>query len=497
LEDVLFLINITDKKCGNCKLTYEGQFTNFSHRHTLGYFLFLMLSLGILLGCNFPSQVISKTTIIPPSAVLSTPSPAQLANPGISILSPTAHSSTQNPQVSVTATSTETITPTTDFFAKEYPLSNNQYIIPLSIRHITKDIATLFFEISEPANGKLVFGSTDPGNSTQGEIPFTTDDTRHMITLDNLSPGVNYQALVLLGNTNKGFQAPTYNGASWGKVNFRTASDEIPIRVGVLGDASFGDDATKMLIELMASQKLDFVIHTGDVVYETDNSDLVNSYTLKFFEPFSPLLHQMPVYTVLGNHDYDSVVEWQGAPFYDYAFPAFPDPDFSYPESRRENQYYAIAYQDVQFLMLDSQVLFGEEGRAEQEAWMKERLSDRHYRVTIPIFHVASYSSSAVHPDDSLPVRYSWQPIFESAHVPVAFSGHFHHYERLIVNGITCIVSGGGSSTLYAEGSQLPGSQIYVRRTHFVLVEIYTDRIELTAIAKEGDTIDRVIIPLK
>jgi len=362
---------------------------------------------------------------------------------------------------------------------------------------VSGESASLFFELSNPTYGRLVYRSIDPEHPMQGEVTFSADETRHMITFENLLPGIQYQALVLLGSNEADFQQPTFNRATWGAVSYKTASDEIPIKVGVLGDASFGDDATQTLITLMASQDLDFVLNTGDVVYETDNSDLINSYTQKYFEPFSPLLHQMPVYTVMGNHDYDWSLNWQGAPFYDYAFPPFPDPNFSYPTSRRGNQYYAIAYQDVQILMLDSQVLFGVEGRAEEEAWMKERLSDTRYRITIPVFHVAPYSSSAVHPDDSLPVRYSWLPIFESANVPIAFSGHFHHYERLNVNNITYIVTGGGSSTLYAQGSQLAESEIYVRRTHFVRMDIFKDRIEISAIAKEGDTIDQATILLR
>ena len=300
--------------------------------------------------------------------------------------------------------------------------------------------------------------------------------------------------MVLIGSDAEHLAQPGFAGAEWGPVRFRTPSGEIPLRVGVLGDASFGDQATTQLVELMAGQDLDFVIHTGDVVYDTDSSDLVNSYTTRFFQPFSPLLHQLPVYTVLGNHDYDAAVRWQGAPFYDHAFPPYPDPDFSYPETRRANQYYAFDIGDMQFLMLNSQTFFGVDGRAEQDAWLAERLADPRYRITIPIFHVAPYSSSIVHPDDGLPVRYTWNPLFEQADVPLSFSGHFHHYERFMAGGITYIVSGGGSSTLYAQGALLPESQIYARRTHFVLMEIYENRIELTAISKEGETLDQATV---
>jgi predicted phosphodiesterase len=394
-----------------------------------------------------------------------------------------------------TETPLPTLTPTPDYFLQDYPLSNIEYVIPLTVRHVSDNRVTFFFELQNPAGGMLVYRSVDA--QFQGEIEFSADKTRHMITVENLSPGTAYEAMILLTGSTGNFQSPNFAGKEWDRIQFRTATNQWPLRVGVLGDASFGDEATQRLVELIAAQDLDYLIHTGDVVYETDSSDVQNSYLRKFFEPFSLLLHQGPIYTVLGNHDYDSTVQWEGAPFYDYAFPPFPDPNFSYPETRRGNQYYAISYQDIQFLMLDTHIFAGGSGRDEQDAWLQSRLDDPRFRVTIPIFHVAPFSSSIVHPDDGKPVRLSWNWRFEEANVPLVLSGHFHHYERLISNGITYIVSGGGSSTLYAQGELLPESKIYARRTHFVLLEIFKDHINLTAVSLDGDIIDQTTINLE
>jgi predicted phosphodiesterase len=246
----------------------------------------------------------------------------------------------------------------------------------------------------------------------------------------------------------------------------------------------------------MVSHNPDFVIHTGDVVAEIqENNGPVEAYALKFYKTLSPLLHQLPVYTVIGNHDYDAAARWQDSYFYYYAFPPITDQRFINPPQKRDNQYYAFAYNDIQFLMLDSQVFFGASGREEQETWMTERLSDPRFRYTIPVFHVPPFFSGSVHPDDQLPVRQFWHPIFVPAHIPLVFSGHSHHYERLEADGIAYIVSGGGSGTLYASGEILPESQLYSRRTHFVFMEIYRDHIELTAIDKEGELFDQAVIP--
>ena len=356
----------------------------------------------------------------------------------------------------------------------------------------------LFFELSETRNGILVYKTLDGDTPQQVEIPFSTEKRRHLVTLVNLLPGSAYQAAVFVMNDQGGLEKPAFTGEDWGSVAFSTASGQEPLRIGVLGDASFGDQATSELIMRMATYPLDFVLHTGDVVDVTEqDADPYQSYIQKFFTPFAPLLHKMPVYTVLGNHDYDRDIQLESQPYYDYAFPAFGGLISNTSVSPERNQYYSFVYNNIQFLMLDSQVFFGVEGRETQEQWLDQRLADPNYRFTIPIFHVSPFSSSIVHPQDGLPVRYTWTPKFAGANVPVVFSGHYHHYERSMESGVTYIVSGGGSSILYAKGETLPQSQIYVPKTHFILMEIYSDRIQLTAIGLDGVTIDQTAIPLQ
>ena len=266
----------------------------------------------------------------------------------------------------------------------------------------------------------------------------------------------------------------------------------------MIGDASFGDEATFDLVEQMATADLDFVLHVGDVVDETTwGVDPFVSYAKKYYSPFEPLLSQMPVYTVPGNHDYDLDIRWQEQPFYYYAFPPFNDPAIPGQSEQDHNQYYAFAYGDIQFVMLDSQVFFGVAGREQQNEWLAERLADSDFRTTIPLFHVAPFSSSAVHATNSLPVRDGWASLFQEAHVPLVFSGHFQSYERFLVNGVNYLVTGGGSSTLYASGNLLPSSKAFFRTTHYVLGELDETGLSLSAIALGGEVLDQLQIPLK
>ncbi len=375
------------------------------------------------------------------------------------------------------------------------PLAEVGYTIPLTIRHVTQNTVTLFFELDLPTPGSLFIRPREAAMQTI-EVGLDPAQTRHLLTVGDLIPDTRYEAVVAIETAENGFQQPGFLSHAWGPVSFQTASETGPLRIGIIGDASFGDPVTDALVKEMADAELDFVLHTGDVVDETEqNVDPFRSYAEKFYTPFAPLLTQMPVYTVIGNHDYDLDIRWLDAPFYYYAFPPFPDPLFPAQGDMPQNQYYAFAYQDIQFLMLDSQVLFGQPGREEQQAWLAERLADPGFRMTIPVLHVSPFSSSSVHATDSLPVRYEWVPLFEAADVPVVFSGHFHQYERLQKDGVTYIVSGGGSSTLYVPGELLPESEVFRRQSHYVLLEIDDEGMRLSALALGGEVIDRLSLP--
>ena len=376
-------------------------------------------------------------------------------------------------------------------------LSAISYRIPLTIRHVTGDSAVLFFELSEPAAGTVYLrpiGSGDP----QQEVDFSATETRHQIIFEKLLPGRRFQATVALETPEHDSQQPSFLGRAWGPLSFVVPQPEDSLRFGVIGDASFGDPATRALIEQMAGAGLDFVLHAGDVVDETEPGvNPYDAYAEKFYDVFEPLLRDLPIYTVPGNHDYEFDIRLGEEPFYFRAFPAFPDPEQPGQGTAERNQYYAFESHSIQFVMLDSQVLFGVPGREEERTWLEERLADTRFKATIPIVHVAPFSSSSVHPTDSLPVRQAWVPLFETAHVPAVFSGHFHQYERLSVSGITYIVSGGGSSTLYAPGPLLPQSQEFRRQTHFVLCEVNEDTLVLTAVGLGGEVIDGAVLQLK
>ena len=85
-------------------------------------------------------------------------------------------------------------------------------------------------------------------------------------------------------------------------------------------------------------------------------------------------------------------------------------------------------------------------------------------------------------------------PLFEQSQVPLVLAGHDHNYQRIQFNGITYLVSGGGSSVLYGLAGTVPDGQYFARRSHFVILELDGPRIRISAMDEEGEVFDRAVI---
>jgi predicted phosphodiesterase len=400
-----------------------------------------------------------------------------------------------------TATSTLTPEPTATPIAEiklDGGFSDVSYTLPLTMHHITPTSALLFFELSRPGEAAVFYWPSVEVPNYAVRRDLAADSARHQVKIDGLTPGTEYQVTVGILDQPGVYLQPAFAEEVWGPLRLSTAMpEEAPLRIGVLGDSGFGQQATWLLAEEMADKDLDFVLHTGDVVYNVfEEPSPFESFARKYFQPFAPLLHEMPIYPVVGNHDVDSATLWAGVPFYFNAFPPFDDLMYGPSEPIARRDWYAFAYGQVQFIMLNTQHFFGGGLRAEQTSWLEERLQDPHYSASILVFHVPLFNSG-LHANEGRGVRSEWLPLFEAARVPLVLSGHDHDYERLVVDGITHVVSGGGSTTLYSLSSQLPESQVFARRTHFVLLEVFHDHIDLTAIALGGEVLDEATIPLQ
>jgi predicted phosphodiesterase len=411
-------------------------------------------------------------------------------------------SETSERSITETIPATPTTSPTTTgrFVQFNDELARIEYALPITIQHISQTSAWLFFELASPVSGEVFYwvdGQEDLGVLS---VEFSADSARHIIQLNDMLPDTKYRIRIGLPDTDGGFRSPGLNGEPWGDTLLRTYPESLDhLRVAVIGDSGFGEEITYALAAQIASKQVDLVIHTGDVVYNaSENGTPLRAYQAKYFWPFQKVLLQAPIYAVPGNHEYYSDASIDQVPYYFNIFPRLSDQvqDGSwFGSDQAYRNWYAIRLMDVQILFLESQRFYLTGGAAEETEWLKKALAE-FSGPTIGVYHIATYTSGR-HEDDGLPIRQYWLPYFKQANTELILSGHDHNYERLRVDGLDFIVSGGGSLKLYGADQRVEGSQVFARESHFVLLDIYADRIEVETLNAFGDSIDKATLEIE
>jgi predicted phosphodiesterase len=262
---------------------------------------------------------------------------------------------------------------------------------------------------------------------------------------------------------------------------FRTAADSdlTDFRFVVYGDTRGGDGVHRAIIKRVVAIAPDFVLHTGDLV----ESGLYTSEWNNFFKIEAPLLRIAPFYPTLGNHE-------------------------DYDPNRNSNHYldifhlpgnelwYAFDYGNARFISLkvDGYPLNNFLPDDEQMLWLENQLEDNKAPWLIVFFHMGVFTSRS---EDfvELGMRERLIPLFEEYDVDAVFMGHHHSYERILENGITYIVTGGGGASLYELNEPEPGSQVAVSAHHFVSIEIMGNQLFGSAIDRRGRVIDSFELP--
>jgi hypothetical protein len=248
------------------------------------------------------------------------------------------------------------------------------------------------------------------------------------------------------------------------------------------GFAAFGDFgggpaqgavAAGMLQWARDGHRVDALVTTGDNVYDFGEPSLFEAH-LK--APYRALqVTGRPMWATLGNHD-----EVRGHGAEQLAFlglPALP---------------YVKTLPGVRFLFLDAN-----RPDAAQAQWLAEQLAAPAPPLfTVAVFHQRVFSCGLHGRTET--VITAWYSLLNSGRVSLVLNGHDHEYQRfLTAEGTTFIVTGGGGRELYPliPGCDPPEMRVGKVKHHFTGVEVYSDRMALTAVATDGTVIDQVDIP--
>jgi predicted phosphodiesterase len=278
----------------------------------------------------------------------------------------------------------------------------------------------------------------------------------HHVCLEGLEAGAQYFYRVLPDRDIKKFTTVPEYADSFSFVIF--------------GDTRGDSIVHQSVIDRIAAYGIDFLVHTGDLVLEGDDTD--NWRT--FFNVEDTILQHTLFVPALGNHE---------KPYWPY------DTLFALPDSE---YFYSFRYGNAMFIILDT------DGDVEglQKEWLAGRLASARSDKTIDwlfvVFHRPAYSAGRY--GDRMRIRDAWSLLFEEYGVDIAFAGHDHNYQRTEeINGVIYVISGGGSAILYDVEDRdwlACGEPVY----HFCLIQIDGRRMTLRAIKPDGAVFDTLVI---
>jgi len=319
-------------------------------------------------------------------------------------------------------------------------------------------------------------GSADEADSSPltavGELPTLAEPRRleaelldglWVATLEGLplDGGLHYRVRSKIGDTKA---IPFKAGVSRGR----------PVRFAAFGDTRTGHHIHRALIEALARERVDFVVHSGDLV----EFGGVEKLWRQFFRIESPSIAGRPLFASVGNHDIS-----QRGYFRKY---------FMTERFAGSDRYFHRDWGDVRVVILDIEAEL-RAGSAQYE-FLEERLAEgvRLGMTLVISLHYPPYSSGS---------HGSYQELQEVIGeigprfgVELVLAGHDHNYERSVpIDGVTYIVAASGGAPI-RKISPTRFSAMLRTEPHYVLFDVQHGQLIGRAINLAGDVFDSFVI---
>jgi len=380
-------------------------------------------------------------------------------------------------------------------------------------KRMTQTTLTVTWSNVIPYNGKIRYGIK------QTELNQTSKPVKKNYSKELGTNVYTAQLQNLQPNTKYFYQCGSENG-EWSEVfSFSTApplGNREKFVVGIWGDTQNNGEnkkfeVTKVIIEKMIKNQMNFTIHMGDIV---ENGSIVESWK-DFFKTTQPLNSLHPFMPVTGNHDVCNDANNQ---IFQEPFPVFHDL-FNLPKNNTD---YSFDYGNAHFVALSSGHAKGVEEAGNSNyrysidspeyRWLEKDLkrASKNKKIDWIIVYMhhplISYGWSHVK---------GWQerimPLINKYKIDLALAGHRHVYERHKAmqemkildqenfnlydkpNGIVYITNGtSGGSPQGVGGSAIP-SMLYTspeRMYNYSLMTIEGKNLLFEVFDKEGQKID-------
>jgi predicted phosphodiesterase len=288
-------------------------------------------------------------------------------------------------------------------------------------------------------------------------------DDLWITTLEDLPVGdvISYRVRSIKGDT------PPYQ--------FRVGVEEgESFRFAAFGDTRTGHSVHRAVVEALARENIEFVLHTGDMV---ERGGKQSQWDL-FFQIERPLLVDRPILPSIGNHDL-------GARQYYRRY-------FMHRLWARNLRYYYHDWGNLRIVAMDG----GIECRdgCTQYGYVDRVLEQgaEQGKLLVMMLHFPPYSSGDH--GSHLGVQEPVTQLAKRHGVELVITGHDHNYERTVeIEGTTYIVSGSAGAPIRAVRPQWFTAHARTE-PHYVLIDVEGHRMTLRAVNLKGEVFDTHII---
>ncbi len=347
-------------------------------------------------------------------------------------------------------------------------------------------------------------------------MTITPAATQHKAVLYGLVPNQDFCYRVYVYNqAQDGVQEPlggtfrTLFSAERKIVNFMamgsTASSEVPaptqdsLLPSILTPAAPADDsaqARESLAALMAQEKSDFLIHTGNITRSGLNSDA----NAEFFTPFQEVLRKTPLFIAVGPNEYGPDRESRDSkPFFLTNYRRYHDMTWS----NATPKYYSFDSANARFIFLDTNVAEGAvwapdiDEKSAQIAWLKNTLATAGEKWRIVVMNAPAYSSGARGSNNE--VFLNLVKIFEDYQVNLVLQGGDADYERTFAmfrgepkpRGVTYVTLGTAAPKPTKRENPNPATARFVSARHFAAIKIVDRKLSAKVYNEKGKLLDR------
>jgi hypothetical protein len=232
------------------------------------------------------------------------------------------------------------------------------------------------------------------------------------------------------------------------------------VRFAVFGDYGSGNDDEWAVGRVLAAQRPDFAVTTGDNSYLVAAEPLLDR---NIFRPLADLMANAPMYVCLGDHDN-----------------FFPGPGaigkaFDLPAGGGRH---TVHYGPIQIVVLGDQP-----NDPEAIAFARKELHEEGPAVRFVACHRPLQAGDPI------------LPLLRETRATV-FSGHLHRYERRTVEGVQTFTvgTGGQGPGSLDHTKETPGAKVSLLDIGALMVDVRADGVGYSFLDKHGSVLDRVVI---